>query len=191
MITRSVRRPVGPVRPARPSELALLRELERVAGEPFREIGMAEVADDEPSSPAELAHFADAGRAWVVPWAGDPEPGGPPRDQPVAYLLAEPVDGGLHVAQVSVHPAAARRRLGAVLIEHAASVAAAEGRPALTLTTYRDVPWNAPYYRRLGFVELAEAEVGPGVRAIREMERAAGLDRWPRVAMRRRPPVRG
>jgi GNAT superfamily N-acetyltransferase len=222
VITHSVSSPVGPVRLARPRELPLLRELELAAGEPFRDIGMAEIAEDEPTSLAELAHFLDAGRAWVVPRAVEPAPGArvapladrgaagaadaaltavaarpagipvdPGHGAPVAYLLAEPVDGDLHIAQVSVHPSAAHRGLGAALIEHAARVAVAEGCSALTLTTYRDVPWNAPYYRRLRFVELAESELGAGLLAIRELERAAGLDQWPRVAMRRRPPTRG
>ena len=56
---------------------------------------------------------------------------------------------------------------------------------ALTLTTFRDVPWNAPYYRRCGFRVLDEQEWTPGLRAIREREAGHGLDRWPRVCMRR------
>ena len=49
------------------------------------------------------------------------------------------------------------------------------------------VPWNAPYYRRLGFTEIDAARVRcaacTGLAAIRARERAQGLDRWPRVAM--------
>ena len=57
--------------------------------------------------------------------------------------------------------------------------------PALTLTTFEHVPWNAPYYARLGFRILDDAEVTPGLRAIRQREAEIGLDRWPRVCMRR------
>lgn len=103
----------------------------------------------------------------------------------VAYLLSEPVDGVEHVEQVSVHPRAARRRIGEALIEHAADRAREAGSEALTLTTYKDVPWNAPYYARIGFRVLAEAELTPGLRKIRAHEAELGLDRWPRVAMRR------
>jgi GNAT superfamily N-acetyltransferase len=99
------------------------------------------------------------------------------------------VDGNLHIAQVAVHPAAAGHRLGAALIEHLARLAVADSAPRLTLTTYRDVPWNAPYYRTLGFGEIPEPELGPRLRLIRDLERKAGLDRWPRVAMSR--PLRG
>jgi hypothetical protein len=48
-----------------------------------------------------------------------------------------------------------------------------------------DVPWNAPYYTRCGFRALDDRELTPGLRAIRAHEAAIGLDRWPRVCMRR------
>lgn len=53
------------VRAARPADLPALRKLERAAGAPFRDLGMAVVADDEPPSVAELARFQEDGRAWV------------------------------------------------------------------------------------------------------------------------------
>ena len=58
-------------------------------------------------------------------------------------------------------------------------------RPALTLTTFTEVPWNAPYYLRCGFRVLADTEITPELRAIRTAEAARGLDAWPRVCMRR------
>lgn len=146
-------------------ELPLLCELERAAGAPFAAIGMPEIADDEPPAPHELAHYLDAGVALVaVPDATDlphvtdlPQQPGP---GPIAgYLLAEPVDGALHIEQVSVHPDHARRGIGRALIEH---LAAGTDAPALTLTTFADVPWNAPYYARCGFRPLADHEPHPG-----------------------------
>jgi predicted N-acetyltransferase YhbS len=87
---------------------------------------------------------------------------------------------------VSVHPAAAGRGLGRALIEAAAEQARARGEDRVTLTTFADVPWNAPYYQRLGFVVVLEDEQGPELRRIRAHEAEIGLDRWPRVAMARR-----
>ncbi|HEX3960074.1 MAG TPA: GNAT family N-acetyltransferase, partial [Trebonia sp.] len=63
--------------------------------------------------------------------------------------------------------------------------AAADGLAALTLTTFASVPWNAPYYRRCGFRVLDDEELTSGLRAIRHDEAELGLDRWPRVCMRR------
>jgi GNAT superfamily N-acetyltransferase len=164
------------VRAATAADLPVLQDIERAAGCVFAAIGMQAIAEDAPPGLDELEAFRRAGGAWVAA-----EPGA----APFAYLVAMPVDGCLHIEQVSVHPDAARRGIGRALIEHAAAVAAAGGRPALTLTTFADVPWNAPYYERCGFRRLDEDELSPGLRAIREAERAGGLDRWPRVAMLR------
>jgi GNAT superfamily N-acetyltransferase len=162
-----------PIRPARYADVERLVAIERAAGETFRPLGMDAVADDDPGSPEQLRAFVDDGRAWVAE-----------RDGEVAgYLLAAVVDGEGHVEQVSVDPAFAGLRIGAALVERAAQWA----RGPLTLTTFRDVAWNGPYYERLGFRWLADDEIGPELRAIREAEVAHGLDRWPRGCMRRDP----
>jgi GNAT superfamily N-acetyltransferase len=164
------------IRAAGADELVALQEIERAADRLFRDIGMPELADDEPLPLTEFAHFWRTGRAWV---AADPT------NRPVAYLLADLVDGNVHIAQVSVHPDSGHRRVGRSLIDHLAAWSAADGVPALTLTTFANVPWNAPYYARCGFRRLTEEELTPGLRAIRLREAAQGLDRWPRVCMRR------
>ncbi len=163
------------IRPAVADDLPVLRDIERAAGEAFRAIGMPEIADDEPPPSDALAAYAEAGRAWV---AVDDGP-------PVAYLIADVVDGNLHIEQVSVHPDAGRRGIGRGLIEHAAGYARRHGLAGLTLTTFADVPWNAPYYERCGFRVMDDAEVTVGLRAVLRHEADHGLNRWPRVLMRR------
>jgi GNAT superfamily N-acetyltransferase len=154
-----------------------LGDLERAAGEQFRSLGMAAVADDEPASPAVLQSYVDGGAAWVA--AG-------PDDRPLGYLLVDDVDGATHVEQVSVHPSVAGRGIGRALIETAVAHARARGHHRVTLTTFADVPWNAPYYRRLGFEVVPPGDQGPDLRRLRAHEASIGLDRWPRVAMARR-----
>ena len=114
-------------------------------------------------------------------------------DRPVGYVVVDVVDGAAHVEQVSVHPTSARQGVGRALIERAASWATAHDLRALTLTTYVDVPWNGPYYERLGFRYLALEEETPELRAIRARERMLGLDAWPRASMSRSltPAIRG
>lgn len=164
------------IRLARIDDLPALRELERAAGAPFRTVGMDAVADDEPPSLEVLAGFQQDGRAWVI----DDDAG-----RPVAYLLVDVVDDGAHVEQMSVDPRHARRGLGRQLLAAAEAWARAQGLQALTLTTFAEVPWNAPYYRRLGFHVVAEHETSAALREIRAHEAARGLDVWPRVVMRR------
>ncbi len=164
------------IRMASVAELPILRDIERAAGLCFRDVGMPEIAEDEPPALDELARYQHAGRAWVA--AGQ-------ADQPIAYLIADLVDGNVHIEQVSVHPGSARAGVGRRLIERLAREASGDSIPALTLTTFANVPWNAPYYLRCGFRILDAGELTPGLRAIRQREAAHGLDRWPRVCMRR------
>ena len=166
------------IRTPAPGDLPELRAIERAAGEPFRGLGMARIADDEPPSLAELTRYRQAGRALAAYEAAGGAEGEAGR--PVGYLLWDPVDGCLHIEQVSVHPAHAHHGIGRALIERAGRADPAAG---LTLTTYAEVPWNAPYYARIGFRVLADADLSPGLRAIRAHEAALGLDRWPRVCM--------
>ncbi|QIQ06527.1 GNAT family N-acetyltransferase [Streptomyces liangshanensis] len=165
-----------PIRAVRLSDLTVLQDIERAAGECFRDVGMPEIADDDPLPIDELARYHDAGLAWVM---------ADESDAPVAYLIADRVDGGLHVEQVSVHPDSARRGVGRALLDHLAAHAVGEGARALTLTTFTEVPWNAPYYARCGFRLLDDSALTPGLRRIREREAAHGLNRWPRACMSR------
>jgi GNAT superfamily N-acetyltransferase len=161
------------IRLAREDDVPVLQDIERAAGKFFADIGMTFVAEDEPPSTETLLEYARAGRAWV--WG----------ERPVAYLIADVVDGNAHLEQVSVHPSHARQRIGAALMARMIEWAEHEKLPAVTLTTYTEVPWNGPYYERHGFRYLTEDEPTPGLKGIREAEKAHGLDRWPRACMRR------
>jgi GNAT superfamily N-acetyltransferase len=165
------------IRAARPDDVARLQEIEVAAGELFRTIGMDRIADDDPPDREAFAALIDAGHAWVVATQDDIA---------IAYVTLIAFTESTHVQQLSVHPDGARRRLGADLLDHVAVWSSERGVRRLTLTTFRDVPWNAPYYARLGFRVLAPRQLPPHLRAIREREAALGLDAWPRVAMSRK-----
>ncbi|MCG8969074.1 GNAT family N-acetyltransferase [Streptomyces sp. CL12-4] len=111
------------IRSSRVNELPVLQDLERAAGQRFHDIGMPEIADDEPLPLGELLRYQQSGLAWV---AVDPA------DVPIAYLIADRVDGGIHVEQVSVHPHSARRGIGGSLMNYLADHAKYEKAPALT-----------------------------------------------------------
>ncbi|WP_294568965.1 GNAT family N-acetyltransferase [uncultured Arthrobacter sp.] len=168
--------PVVRIRSAARTELEALRGIERAAGEQFRALGMAEIAEDEPLPVEELAEFQAAGRAWTAVGADG---------SPVGYLLVKRVGANAHVEQVSVHPSFARQGIGRRLLGTAADWGRGQGLGNLTLTTFREVPWNAPYYRRLGFREVPADALEPGLKQVVAQEAAAGLARWPRVVLSR------
>jgi GNAT superfamily N-acetyltransferase len=105
-------------------------------------------------------------------------------DPPAGFALIGWVDGNLHLDQLAVHPSRMRQGIGGRLVTAVRDHAAAAGAPAVTLTTFRDVPWNAPWYERHGFTVLPEAEWGPELKALVRHERDLGIEVAPRVAMR-------
>lgn len=155
------------------SHLREIPELERAAGERFKAIGMKDVADGEATPLSILESRAEVRRLYVA-IAPDQEIAG--------FLIWSPKDGRAHVEQVSVHPAHAGRRLAARMIDRLA--ADVRGTHAeLSLTTFRDVPWNAPYYRNIGFIELAYAEAGPQHEDSWRHQAESGLDMARRLFM--------
>lgn len=162
------------IRPANQNDLTSLQAVEVAAGKIFEDVGMPEIALDVPPSLTWLGGFQQAGRLWV---ATDDA------GEPAAYCAVELVGASAHIAQVSVHPRLARRRIGADLIEAVNEWAEAQGLDALSLTTFRKVPWNAPYYARLGFRELPEGEWSPELRAVVDRETAQGLNPAARAVM--------
>jgi GNAT superfamily N-acetyltransferase len=149
------------------------------AGARFADVGMPEVADDDPPPIPRLETFRRGGRLWVA--TAGPGPG----EQPVGYAMARVVDRCGHLEQLSVVREHGGRGLGRRLVDHVAGWAVARGLPALTLSTFRDVPWNGPWYEHLGFVVVPDTELGPGLRATRRRERHAGLDVSRRQFLRR------
>lgn len=179
-----------------PADFRAVQDLERAAGEIFRQAGMASIADDKPFTDAELAAFAASGWAWVltVPVGGaalvpgEEDAGGENASEDHApevagYAVGEVVDGAAHLEQLSVDPRHGRQGLGARLLEHFRAEARDRGLRRATLTTFSEIPWNASYYARLGFAVLPQTEWGPELRAKVAEEAAHGLDRWPRVVM--------
>jgi len=104
-------------------------------------------------------------------------------NEPIAFLAGTERDGMLYVAEVDVARAWQRRGVGRRLMATAIETARASRLLGVTLTTDRLVPFNAPFYAKLGFVEIAEDDVVPQLRRIlaREISIGTGGDR--RVAM--------
>lgn len=110
-----------------------------------------------------------------------------PRCSPPSWTFAHvlDLDGRAHPEQVSVLPEHSRRGCGSALVKASCSEAARRGYAEIALRTFADVPWNAPCYARLGFLELAEV---PGwMQQMLDAERRAGLDRLGRRVSMARP----
>lgn len=141
---------VSTIRLATDIDLQRLVDIEVEAGQLFHAVGLSEIAEDAPQT-ADLREAVAAERVWVTCVGAEV----------AGYITAGVIDGNAHIAQVSVAPDYAGRGIGRALIEFVEAWGRTAGCPATTLTTFRDVPWNGPYYLRLGYDVLPDNQLGP------------------------------
>ena len=130
----------------------------------------------ETTSKDVLREAEESGRLWVALL----------KDEPVGFahvIIPEP--NRAHLEEIDVHPAHGRRGLGTCLVQAVCEWAETAGYKSVTLCTFRDVPFNAPFYARLGFEIVLAADLTPALRAIVADETRRGLDPAKRVVMRR------
>ncbi len=85
---------------------------------------------------------------------------------PVGFVLSQPLDGMLYLANISVSPEARGQQFGLKLLEATIELARQANLPALALATFKTPPWNGPWFRKQGFVSMAKEDIGPGLQAI-------------------------
>jgi GNAT superfamily N-acetyltransferase len=163
------------IEPARESDLRALPTIELAANEMFEDTGLLPAVDGDFTHPEEFRDALAEGRLWVAR-----APGG----EPVGFALVELLGGKPHLEEMDVMPRYGRRGLGRALLEAVFAWARREGHASVTLTTFRDLPWNAPFYTRAGFRVLASHELDPTLAARVREEASRGLDPEKRVVMR-------
>ena len=167
--------PVYTIAAARPKDLAALAAIELAAARLL--VGHApESVLNETTSDEALNTALRQGHLWVA--LAD--------DVPVGFALVEVIEPSVaHLEEIDVHPQHGRRGLGTKLVGAVCAWAIAAGYHSVTLTTLRDVPWNMPFYARLGFEVIPSEALSPALRSVVQDETRRGLDPTRRVAMRR------
>ena len=167
--------PVYTITPARPQDLAGLRAIELAAARLL--VGHApESVLNETTSDEVLKTAQRHGHLWVA--LAD--------DVPVGFAHIEVIEPAVaHLNEIDVHPQHGRRGLGTKLVRAICAWAIAAGYDSVTLTTFQDVPWNMPFYARLGFEVIPSEALSPALRSVVQDEARRGLDSTRRVAMRR------
>lgn len=161
---------------ARPRDLPLLPSIELAAARLLAGHAPSSVLG-ETTSQFELRKARRAGRLWVA-LSGD---------EPVGFAHVVVHEHGVaHLEEVDVHPDHGRRGLGRRLVQTVCAWATSHGFDAVTLTTFRDPPWNMPFYARLGFEPVAMHALSVALRSVIDDESRRGLDPARRVVMRYR-----
>ncbi len=148
--------------------------IEAAAGAMFARVdGLAGLAGTHTVSVERLQRYIRKGHCLVAS-VGDAMAG---------FLVNEPFRRELHIWEFNVHPDFQRRGIGAGLLRACLIDARNSGFHAVTLTTFRDVPWNAPFYERLGFEEVTALDAHPRLAGELAVEADHGLPADRRCAM--------
>ena len=164
------------IRESRPADAALLPAIERSAGQVFLTIpDLAWIADDDIQSVDMHLKLISDGYSLVAVNG---------QDVPVGFLNAERQGNALHILELSVGLTFQGQSIGSMLVRRAIADAKRQGLSAITLTTFRNVAWNRPFYEKLGFRTVNEIDLPLYLQSILDCEVRSGLLREERCAMR-------
>jgi GNAT superfamily N-acetyltransferase len=161
------------IRSAQVEELTLLAHIEQAAATLFLDTPYAFLVDAEPLPLEFVRQRFQAGQVWVAV----------AEQVVIGYAITREVDETLYLQEIDVEPKHCRRGIGTALIATIRAWAQLSDYSVLSLSTFRDIPWNAPFYAKLGFRILDESELIAGFQEIRQQELAAGLPIADRVIM--------
>ncbi|MFN4186000.1 MAG: GNAT family N-acetyltransferase, partial [Hyphomonas sp.] len=102
------------------------------------------------------------------------------------FVLTSVREGNLYLDQISVDPSQGRKGLGAALIERVMEEAKDRGLKRVVLSTFRDLPWNGPFYKKNGFRELPRKRMEKWMIEIESVQDDNGLNVRERCFMARR-----
>ena len=166
------------IRLALPEDVAVLPEVERLAGRLFKtypgDLGIPEEMYEHPNSVETFAAAQRAGRLWVATVSGG---------ELVGFALVMEIEGYAHLDELDVLPLHGGQGIGSALLATVCSWAKDTGYSAVTLRTFRDVPWNAPFYQSRGFRIVDSAALSAAHLGLEASERRRGLRTDIRVTM--------
>lgn len=163
------------LRLAQQQDIPQLVAVERSAAQLFcQRVELEHLADGEVMSPQQHANFIARQREWVMVT---------PTEQIVGFIAVQPLPNSWHIAELSVAANWQRQGVGKRLIEEVAVQARCQGVQRLTLTTFEQVAWNAPYYQRLGFRRVSAAQLDAHLQHLLAQEAEQGFAAESRCAM--------
>lgn len=174
--------PQAQIRLARQEDLGNLPAIERSAASLY--LGYAREHGLPPTPCLRTAHLLrldeamQEGSLWVAE---------SPTGVIVGFALATWIDEIPHLKEVNVSPIYGRQGIGSALVKAVCHWAGATEHAALTLRTFRAVPWNQPFFERLGFVPYETWKIGSGHRDRVRTEEEAGFPSCDRITMIWRP----
>ncbi len=107
-------------------------------------------------------------------------------DQALGFLYAEKQGNDLYIIEFDVRYEYQQQGIGRQLMAHIINFAQLNHFQTVTLTTFKDVAWNKPFYENLGFEVLYQQDLKPYLKQKIEYEVTQGFERESRCAMQLR-----
>lgn len=168
------------IRPARIADAQYFPSIERSAGKLFEKVPeLAWLATAPDRSVRQYRDLVSEGLSWTAVT---------PEGHRAGFISSAIAESEIHIWELAVSRPYQERGIGGALLAKAVAEGRDRGLAAITLTTFRDPPWNAPFYARSGFAMLPDEEITPRLRAVLDEERMQGLSLDRRCAMRLRLP---
>jgi GNAT superfamily N-acetyltransferase len=163
------------IRLTKMEDVSLLPGIEYSAGESFRDIPhLAWIADDDLMSTEDYIKYIAEGTSWVAEVD----------QQLVGFVCAESAGEDLHIWLLAVQREWQAKGIGRKLMGTVFDYARRNGYKSVTLTTFREVRWNEPFYRSLGFEVLDQENIDSRLKQILDAEIKHGIPGDLRCAMR-------
>jgi len=161
---------------AQTQHLVELQTIEHAAGKMFAGWDLPSSLFDEKMPLPVFETALSQGLLWVALSTGG---------EPVGFVLLERSGNLLHLEELDVHPDHGRKGIGSALVNSVCNWGEKKGCTSMTLTTFRHIPWNRPFYEKLEFIVLQEAQLEDELRERLAREAVQGLDPSLRVEMKR------
>jgi ribosomal protein S18 acetylase RimI-like enzyme len=126
------------------ADVPLLGAVEESAATLFSGLSVG-VVESRTVDPALLMKLCQKGTLWVA--ANE-------KNVPVGFLASYPLDGFLYIHEISVSRESQGHGVGRRLMNMVEDYALEHNYPYIGLTTFRDVRWNGPFYKSLGYKEI-------------------------------------
>lgn len=160
-------------RPSRVADIFRLQEVERAAAELFRGSGLVDIDSMAVVSLTDHTAAIETGLSLACEVDG----------RIAGFVIGEWQGEDVYLHELDVDPVFQRRGVGGALVRAFIDLAKAKRARDVYLATFRDPPWNAPFYRKVGFAAVSRDDYLPWMTALEEGQ-AAFLDLSTRVFMK-------
>lgn len=164
------------VRFANKADYLSLPRIEKSAAKAFLTIGMDEIADMEPLSVSFYNELEQQKPFFIFVAENE-------NLDLLGFCLVIFIDEQPHIKELSVSAEHTGKGIGTLLIQNVVKESKNRDYQAITLTTFTEVPFNAPFYQKLGFAMFTPEHDWPELHSTLQDEKAGVLKNYKRTAM--------